>query len=224
MGRNRYLVARSSVICYVSSSVMSRLFFLLASVAAAKATCDVGQHVNGNSPAVAKDSANFFQLCEDAIKDQVRIEFEASLQYLMGAHFDQDSVNLPGLSNFFYGHSDEERGHGIQFVEYLRMRGLQENDFFGQQPLKPTLAKYTWTDGLEALTDALSMEKMVAASIKSKIDICGTEDPQAADWLTGTWLKPQLEEQRELAGKINTLNRYRRDHEDLAEWLFDKEI
>jgi len=199
------------------------LFVLL--VASASATCHVGGHVNGFVPAMAKDNINFYQLCEDAIKEQVRIEFQASLQYLlMGAHFAQDSVNLGGFSNFFYGHSDEERSHGIQFVEYLRMRGLQDNDFLGQQPLKPTLEKFTWKNGLEALTDALSMEKMVSASIKSKIDICGSEDPQAADWLTGTWLQPQLEEQRELAGKINTLNKFRRDHDDLADWLFDQEL
>ena len=46
----------------------------------------------------------------------------------------------------------------------------------------------------------------------------------SADWLTGTWLEEQLDGQRMLAGMINSLNTFRRDHEDLADWMFDKEI
>ena len=82
-----------------------------------------------------------------ALEDQVRVEFEASLQYiLMAAHFDQvrtglgrgrgsgawegpslealdsaacaqDTVNLPNLANMFWEHADEERGHAIQFMQ-----------------------------------------------------------------------------------------------------------
>ena len=46
----------------------------------------------------------------------------------------------------------------------------------------------------------------------------------SADWLTGTWLEEQLDGQRMLAGMINSLNTFRRDHEDLADGMFDKEI
>lgn len=50
------------------------------------------------------------------------------------------------------------------------------------------------------------------------------QDYMSADWLTGTWLDEQLDGQRMLAGMINSLNTFRRDHEDLADWMFDKEI
>ena len=37
----------------------------------------------------------------------------------------------------FYKHSSEERAHGIKFIEYLRMRGHKEEDFFtGLKPIK----------------------------------------------------------------------------------------
>ena len=63
----------------------------------------------------------------------MKVEFEASLQYLlMAAHFSQvlypppilsqDTVNLPKLAAFFWEHADEERDHAKQFIEYLRMR------------------------------------------------------------------------------------------------------
>ena len=60
-------------------------------------------------------------------------EFQASLQYLlMGAHFAQDSVNLDGLAEMFFAHAAEERQHGVQFMQYLRMRGDRDNEFLGR--------------------------------------------------------------------------------------------
>ena len=60
-------------------------------------------------------------------------EFQASLQYvLMGAHFAQDNVNLDGLSDMFFAHAAEERQHGVQFMQYLRMRGDRDNSFLGR--------------------------------------------------------------------------------------------
>ena len=60
----------------------------------AQATCSIG---NQYSKAKANDAANYFANCATAIRDQVKVEFEAAMQYLlMGAYFDQDNVNLPG--------------------------------------------------------------------------------------------------------------------------------
>merc|ERR1719445_1954917 len=130
----------------------------------------------------------------------------------MAAQFSQDSYNLPGVAGFFWASAEEERAHG--------------KDFFGANDIQPILKKYTWTSVSEALTDALKMEKNVTASMKTMIDLCsqgGEDDPHAADWLTGTWLEEQLNGQRHLAGLINTLSMFSRDHTDLAEWLFDQE-
>merc|ERR1719391_709215 len=73
------------------------------------------------------------------------MEFEASLQYmLMAAQFSQDTYNLPGVAGFFWASADEERGHGKEFINYLRMRGYDGNDFLGTDPIQPILKKYSW--------------------------------------------------------------------------------
>merc|ERR1712223_608519 len=70
----------------------------------------------------ANDPANFQAPCVAALEQQVKVEFQASLQYiLMAAHFDQDTVNLPHVASLFWSHADEERQHAIQFLQYLRM-------------------------------------------------------------------------------------------------------
>lgn len=51
-----------------------------------------------------------------------------------------------------------------------------------------------------------------------------SKDYQAADWLTSTWLEEQLAGQRQLAGMINSLSSFRRDHEDLADWMFNNHL
>merc|ERR1719436_2358225 len=67
------------------------------------ATCSVSSSV---PKADADDTATFQDSCMRALEDQVRVEFEASLQYiLMAAHFDQDTVNLPNLANMFWEHA-----------------------------------------------------------------------------------------------------------------------
>ena len=75
--------------------------------------------------------------------------------------------------------------------------------------------------------DALAMEKTVTGAISGLISACESgpvNDYHSADWLTSQWLQEQHEGQRMLAGMINSLNTFRRDHEDLADWMFDQAI
>ena len=66
---------------------------------------DASCQINGNQfqplgKAKANDNENYFNGCASAIRKQVKVEFEAAMQYLlMGAYFDQDDVNLPGILN-----------------------------------------------------------------------------------------------------------------------------
>jgi len=203
---------------------MPSLIVLFGALGAAAASCST----SNSNPALARDAANYRENCVNALAAQVRMEFEASLQYLlMAAQFSQDSYNLPGVAGLFWTHADEERAHAKEFIGYLRMRGYQETDFFQAQPIKPILQKNSWDSVSEALRDGLSMEKAVTGSMKNMIDLCsqgGEDDPHAADWLTGTWLEEQLTGQRHLAGLINTLESFSLDHGELGEWMFDKEL
>ena len=71
------------------------------------------------------------------------MEFEAALQYmLMGIHFAQDTISLDGFAKMFFDSANEERQHGLKFIEYLKMRGDAELDL-GINDLAPILAKET---------------------------------------------------------------------------------
>ena len=121
----------------------------------------------------------------DAIRKHIKVEFSASLQYLMmAAHFAQDTINLNGFAQlffkrweksnvsslfllrtkvikanvirntlyvvdmmflhfffpFFFHSANEERAHGIQFLDYIKMRGDATVDL-GINSLAPILGK-----------------------------------------------------------------------------------
>lgn len=62
--------------------------------------------------------------CIMEVRRQIQIETNASITYLaMGAHFAEDTVNLPGFSEFFIKVASEEREHAIKLIQYLLMRG-----------------------------------------------------------------------------------------------------
>ena len=100
-------------------------------------------------------------------------------------------IHSSGFSKIFFEHADEERQHGMKFIEYLRFRGGDTtSDFLDNGKIEPILRKYIWNDGTEALRDALKMEKHVSGNIKNMIDSCdgvNGNDYFSADWLTGTW-------------------------------------
>merc|ERR1712211_140248 len=221
MGSNTFRVQpQSSLAGERLNEQKMMLYVLLAAFAVgAQATCDS----RSANPASAQDVANYRETCIAALSKQVKMELEASLQYLlMAAQFSQDNYDLPGVAKLFWEHADEERDHAKKLIDYLRLRGSLENDFFGGKPIKPILGKSQWGSVAEALRDALKMEKAVSG-MKQMIDLCsqgGEDDPHAADWLTGTWLEEQLNGQRHLAGLINSLESFSRDHTELGEWMF----
>lgn len=69
------------------------------------------------------------------------------------------------------------------------------------------------------------MEKAVSKAIRDLIEVCETsQDYYSADWLTGQILEEQLTGQRHLAGLVNTMSHFRRDHEHLADWMFSNHL
>merc|ERR1711872_75797 len=210
MGSTFQVRTQGSLARKVGKMMLNVLLLFVTVGSLVDAACDT----TSNDPASAQDSANYRPACISALSEQIKMEFEASLQYLlMAAQFSQDTYNLPGVAKLF--------------IEYLRMRGAAENDFFGGQPIKPILAKNQWESVAEALRDALKMEKAVSGSMKKMIDDCSqmyADDPHAVDWLTSTWLEEQLNGQRHLAGLINSLESFSRDHNELGEWMFAKEL
>lgn len=59
---------------------------------------------------------------EKILNQQILIEAEASQLYLSWASW-AEKKGLPGISTFFYEHSDEERQHLIKMMKYVNKRG-----------------------------------------------------------------------------------------------------
>lgn len=89
-------------------------------------------------------------------------------------------------------------------------------------------AKTSWKTGVEALKDALKTEAKVTKSIRQVIEKCeddnGTNDYHLVDYLTGEFLEEQYHGQRDLAGKISTLDKLMATQGPLGEFLFDKKL
>ncbi|XP_055296308.1 ferritin subunit-like [Sitodiplosis mosellana] len=188
---------------------------------------------NGDVPEDFKDMTKG---CFDKMRSQIQTEIDASMQYLaMGAHFAQDTINRPGFSEFFFKAAAEEREHSHKLIEYLLMRGNLTDGI--STLITVNLPKKTlWTTGVEALKDALKYEVSVTKSIKGVIAQC-EEDPvktdegvqnvndyHLVDYLTGVYLEEQYHGQRDLAGKISTLDKLMKSHGPLGEFLYDKKL
>ena len=101
------------------------------------------EYISGDT-AKSKDDTNYADDCTNKIRGHIKMEFEASLQYMvMGIHFAQDTIDLRGFSKLFFDSANEERQHGLQFIDYLYMRGFEENPIdLGINDLNPSLAKF----------------------------------------------------------------------------------
>ncbi|XP_067003848.1 ferritin heavy chain [Anabrus simplex] len=176
--------------------------------------------------------------CEDVMRHQVKTEIEAALTYMrMGAHFSKDTVNRPGFAKMFFESANEEREHAFKIIKYLLMRGKNVADVSNDlKSLFPLNKKTVWFDGLEALNEALVLETTVTEAIDNIIQLCekscpkkaGCQDPKndyhLVDYLTGEFLEEQFKGQRDLAGKVVTLEKMTSAFGGLGEYLFDKKL
>jgi len=166
--------------------------------------------------------------CVKEVRRQIQAEVDASLTYLaMGAHFAQDTINRPGFSEFFLKAAGEEREHATKLIEYLLMRGELISDVSSLIRVNRP-AKTAWKNGVEALKDALRTEAKVTKSIRQVIEKCeddnGNNDYHLVDYLTGDFLEEQYHGQRDLAGKISTLDKMMAQQGAIGEFLFDKKL
>lgn len=166
--------------------------------------------------------------CIKETRRQIQAEIDASIQYMaMGAHFSKDTVNRIGFSEFFFKAAGEEREHATKLIEYLLMRGQLTDDVSNLINVNiPT--KLSWETGVEALKDALKTEAKVTKSIRQVIEKCENDnannDYHFVDYLTGDFLEEQYHGQRDLAGKISTLDKLMATQGPLGEFLFDKKL
>ena len=160
---------------------------------------------------------NFAKASEDAINEQINAELFASYQYrAMVAYFDRDEVALLGFRDFFKHSAEEEAEHAQIFIDYQNKRG-------GRVVLKAVEApKQEWASALEALEDALALEKTVNGKLLALHAVAdAANDPQMTDFLEGTFLEEQVEAIKDLANKVTNLKRV---GEGLGLYMFVKDM
>lgn len=180
-------------------------------------------------PSIPEDWLDMVDPCTNSMRDQIQQELNAAMQYLaMGAHFSRDTVNRPGFAQMFFDAASEERDHANKLISYLLMRGglTSKVSSLIKTVIEPEILE--WKSGLQALKDALQLESKVTKKIRNVIEVCedGSEynDYHLVDYLTGEFLEEQYKGQRDLAGKISTLDKMIDKHGGLAEFLFDKKL
>lgn len=160
---------------------------------------------------------NFSTAAEEALNQQINAELSASYVYrAMAAHFDRDDVALHGFRDFFKKNAEEETEHAQIFIDYLNKRG-------GRAVFKPISApKNEWTTALEALEDAMVLEKDVNEKLLRLHGIAdAANDPQMTDFIEGTFLNEQVDAIKELADMITNIKRV---GDGLGVYLFDKNM
>ncbi|XP_031616934.1 ferritin subunit-like [Contarinia nasturtii] len=205
--------------------IASVLLLIAVSSAQAKLKCQDKQ------ADVPTDFLDMTRGCIKEVRRQIQAEIDASMQYLaMGAHFAKDTVNRPGFSEFFFKAAGEEREHATKLIEYLLMRGQLTDDVSNLITVNVP-QKVLWSTGVEALKDALKTESKVTKSIRQVIEKCESDttsnnnnDYHLVDYLTGDFLEEQYHGQRDLAGKISTLDKLMATQGPLGEFLFDKKL
>merc|ERR1712018_400927 len=104
---------------------------------------------------------NYHNESEALINKQINMELYASYVYMaMGHFFSREDQALHGFSKFFKKNSDEERDHAQKFMDYQNHRG---GTILLKDISKPR--KETWNTILEAVEDALALEKEVNKSL-----------------------------------------------------------
>lgn len=166
-----------------------------------------------------KDKYVLHKNCEAQIHKQIDEEMHASLVYAtMAAHFDHNSIARKGLAKFFADNSVEEREHAQKFIDYLNVRGARFSGFDVKMP-----SKATWNKALDALGDALNLEKHVNNKLHHLHDVASLQcvDQHLMDFLEGEFFDEQVKSIDNIQRYISILNAM---DSPMGEYLFDQQL
>ncbi|GFY79287.1 soma ferritin [Trichonephila inaurata madagascariensis] len=172
---------------------------------------------------------NYHEENEAGVNKQINMELYASYVYAAMVsrilqivirkpfHFDRDDVALANISKFFKESSDEEKEHAFKLMKFQNQRG-------GTVLLKDIKAptKQKWATPLEAMQDALELEKTVNQSLLDLHKVASShDDAQMCDFLESEYLTEQVEAIKKIADYVTNLKRV---GNGLGEYIFDKEF
>lgn len=152
---------------------------------------------------------------EDKLQNQILKEASSSQLYLAMACW-ADVKGFPGVAQFLYAHSDEERMHMLKLVKFINERGGHASVPALQSPEKHF-------DSLSAVFKSiLDHEIMVTESINDIITACLKENDHTTNNFMQWYISEQLEEESMARSIIDRLEMIGSDTSSL--FLFDKEL
>ena len=151
----------------------------------------------------------------NALNDQVAREASSSQYYLAMASW-AELQGFPGVSEFFYKQSDEERQHMLKLVKYINERG-------GKTEVRALEAPPTDWDNLNAVfSQLLEHEMRISASINSLVEVCLNEKDFTTQNFLQWYVAEQIEEEAVARTIMDKLNLIGDDKGGL--YLFDRDV
>ena len=148
----------------------------------------------------------------EALNEQIGKEFNAAHQYTAVAAY-YDRLTFPRLAKFFYGQAEEERGHAMKMVNYLRDTGSDLN--LGEV----AAPKAAFADHIEPIRLALEHEKKVTVSISSIFEIARDTNDYASESFMQWFVDEQVEEESTMDALLQVAERVREYPMMLEEFL-----
>ena len=148
----------------------------------------------------------------NALNDQIGREFNAAHQYTaLAAYYDR--LTFPRLAKFFYAQAEEERGHAMKMVEYLRDTGAELR--LGEVAAPRT----DFADHVEPIKLALESERKVSVAIAAIYEIARETNDYASESFMQWFVDEQVEEESTMEDLLQVAERVREYPMMLEEFL-----
>jgi len=148
----------------------------------------------------------------EALNNQIGREFLAAHQYTAVAAY-YDRLTFPRLARFFYDQAEEERGHAMKMLGYLRDTGAD------MELGEIAAPKNDFADHVEPIRLALENEKKVTVAIATLYEIARETNDYASESFMQWFVDEQVEEESTMDGLLQVAERVREYPMMLEEFL-----
>lgn len=162
-----------------------------------------------------KKKTMFSQRIEDALNEQLRMEAQSSHYYLAMASW-AENKGYPGIAEFMYQHSDEEREHMLKLLKYINERGGNASIPALEKP------RFEYENITALFEDLLKHEINVSNSINEVVGVCLEERDYSTHNFMQWYVAEQLEEEalaREIMDRLALIG-----NDKGGMYLFDRDI
>jgi ferritin len=148
----------------------------------------------------------------EGLNDQIGREFNAAHQYTaLAAYYDR--LTFPRLAKFFVEQAEEERGHAMKMVDYLRDTGADLRLGAVAAP------KTDFSDHVEPIKLSLEHEKKVTVAISELFEIARETNDYASESFMQWFVDEQVEEESSMEALLQVAERVREYPMMLEEFL-----